>query len=85
MRPQKYLNLLLPVFNTRRTRELLSVNPMLPVEREEATEVNITVFEYNATEVNEHRFHQVRDCLQFSQNGDAIHWINIDGLRKVRR
>jgi magnesium transporter len=83
MRPQKYLNLLLPVFNTRRTRELLSVNPVIPVEREEATEVNITVFEYNATEVTEHRFRQVKDCLHFAENGALIYWINIDGLRKV--
>ena len=83
MRPQKYLNLLLPIFNTRRTREILSVNPVLPVEREEATEVTITVFEYNVSEVKEHRFQHVEDCLHFADNDGFIHWINVDGLRKA--
>jgi magnesium transporter len=82
MRPQKYLNLLVPVFNTHRTREILGVNPVLPVEREEATEVSITVFEYNATEVKEFQFTRIQDCLHFAENGDSIHWINVDGLRK---
>jgi len=82
MRPQKYLNLLLPVFNTRRTREILSVNPVLPVKREEAGVVNITVYEYNASEVKEHRFTNIHDCLSFAENDGFIHWINIDGLRK---
>lgn len=83
MRPQKYLNLLLPVFNPRRTREILSVNPVLPIERAEATEVIITVFEYTATDVTEHRFSRVEDCLHFARNDGSIHWINIDGLRKT--
>lgn len=82
MRPQKYLNLLLPVFNTRRTREILSVNPVLPAEREEAAEVDITVFEYSASEVTEHRFKHITECLGFAQNDGFIYWINIDGLRK---
>lgn len=83
MHPQKYLNLLLPVFNTRRTREILSVNPVLPVEREEATEVVITVFEYSASELKEYKFARVEECLHFAQNDGFIHWINIDGLRKA--
>jgi len=83
MRPDKYLNLLLPVFNTKRTREILSINPVLPVEREEASEVTISVFEYNASEVREHRFNKVEDCLHFAGNDGFIHWINIDGLRKA--
>lgn len=82
MRPEKYLNLLLPVFNTHRTRKILSVNPVLPVKREEAREVSITVFQYNAAEVREHQFTHVQECLHFADNNDFIHWINIDGLRK---
>ncbi len=83
MRPQKYLNLLLPVFNPRRTREILSVNPVVAVEREEASEINITVFEYNAAEVKEHQFYHVEECLHFAKNDGFIHWVNIDGLRKA--
>ncbi len=82
MRPEKYLNLLLPIFNTPRTRKILSVNPVLPVEREEAKEVSITVFQYNATDVTEHQFKTIHECLHFADNNDFIHWINIDGLRK---
>lgn len=82
MRPEKYLNLLLPSFNTHRTREILGVNPVLPVKREEATEVIITVFEYNATEIREHQFNSIQECLHFADSADCIHWINIDGLRK---
>ena len=67
MRPQKYLNLLVPVFNTRRTREILSVNPVLPVAREDASDVDITVFEYSATEITEHRFKHIAECLQFAE------------------
>lgn len=83
MQPQKYLNLILPVFNTRRTREILSVNPVLPTEREEATEVAITVFQYSPSELKEYKFDKVQDCLHFAQNDGFIHWINIDGLRKA--
>lgn len=82
MRPQKYLNILLPVFNVNRTREILSVNPVLPVEREEATEVVITVFEYTASDLKEYRFDNVDQCLHFAHSDSFVHWINIDGLRK---
>jgi magnesium transporter len=82
MSPQKYLNLLLPIFNTRRTREILQVNPVLAVKREEAREIHITVFEYNANEIREYQFNQIRDCLHFADNNEFIHWINVDGLRK---
>ncbi len=71
------------MFNPRRTREILSVNPVLPVEREEASEVVITVFEYTPAEIIEHRFDRVEHCLHFAQNDGKIHWINIDGLRKA--
>ena len=83
MRPEKYLNLLLPIFNTRRTREILSVNPVLPIARKEATEISITVFQYNAAEVKEYTFSQVKDCLDFANHDGFFHWINIDGLRKA--
>lgn len=83
MRPQKYLNLLLPGFNSNRTREILSVNPVLPVEREEATEVAITVFEYNVSELKEYHFNHIDQCLHFANSDGFIHWINVDGLRKT--
>jgi magnesium transporter len=82
MRPQKYLSLLLPIFNVPRTKEILSVNPVISTEREEAASVQVSVFQYNAQEVKEFKSDKVSDCLQFANDSRHIHWINIDGLRK---
>ncbi|MGB8191207.1 MAG: magnesium/cobalt transporter CorA [Chitinophagaceae bacterium] len=82
MSPSKYLSLLLPIFNTQRTREILGVNPVTPVEREEAAEVQVSVFAFNATELKEYQFKSVSECIHFSEHKEFIYWINIDGLRK---
>lgn len=82
MDPAKYLNLLLPIFNTGRTREILGVNPVVPPMRQEAPEVKVSVFAYNATSVKEYTFSGITECLRFSDENNAFHWINIDGLRK---
>ena len=82
MQPAKYLNLLLPIFNTGRTREILGVNPVTPAQREEAPEVKVSVFAYNPTTLKEFSFSTITECLHFSEENNAIHWINIDGLRK---
>ncbi|HEY0677114.1 MAG TPA: magnesium/cobalt transporter CorA [Chitinophagaceae bacterium] len=82
MRPSKYLNLLLPIFNTERTREILGVNPVTITQREEAAEVRVSVFAYNAVKLNEYQFDNIIECLRFSSENNFIHWINIDGLRK---
>lgn len=55
----------------------------MPVKREEAADVIITVFSYNAASIAEHRFNKVEDCLHFANNDGNIHWINVDGLRKA--
>ncbi|HYE56029.1 MAG TPA: magnesium/cobalt transporter CorA [Chitinophagaceae bacterium] len=83
MSPSKYLSLLLPVFNTQRTREILGVNPVLPVQREEASRVQVSVFAYNQSSLKEFQFSSVGECLHFSQDKDLVYWINIDGLRKA--
>jgi magnesium transporter len=83
MRPSKYLSLLIPIFNTQRTREILNVNPVVPAHREDAAEVNVSIFTYNATTVNEVRLTSISECLSLSEEKNFIHWINIDGLRKV--
>ena len=71
----------MPVFNTRRTKEIFRVNPTIDPVREEATEVRVDVYDYNAEEVHHLEFHSVKKCEQFKNNG-KITWINIDGLRK---
>lgn len=82
MSPTKYLSLLLPIFNTRRTREIFGVNPVVPSEREEATEIRVTVFAFNGAELKEYRYTSITECFHFSENNNFVHWINIDGLRK---
>jgi magnesium transporter len=83
MSPQKYLRyLMLPsLFGTNRTKEILQVNPTVAAQREEAKEVKISVYEYNATSIQEYGVESVSECLH-CRDTDNISWINIDGLRK---
>lgn len=84
MSPQKYLRYLgLPsLFGTHRTKEIFHINPTAPSQREEAAEIAITVYSYNADTIDERKFDKVQDCFSFRSN-DRINWINIDGLRKT--
>ena len=84
MRPSKYLRyLVLPtLFGTQRTKEILVVNPTAAPEREEAQEVSVSVFDYNAETLEEKKFDTVADLLTHRQN-NRISWINIDGFRKA--
>ena len=80
---KKYLpHLHLPhFFGSRRTKEILSVNPTIVPQREEAPEVSVFVFDYDANTVEERLLPTVKDCFPYKTNG-RITWINIDGLRK---
>lgn len=83
IRPEKYLRYLyLPnLFGTQRTKEILSVNPTLIPQREEAKEVKVVVFDYNEHEITERTFTSVDKTYECKSN-NKISWINIDGLRK---
>lgn len=84
IRPEKYLRYLyLPnLFGTERTKEILSVNPTVIPHREEAKEVLVYVFDYNATSIEEKKLSSVKDCFSY-KTSNRISWINIDGLRKA--
>ena len=84
IRPSKYLRYLaLPIlFGTQRTKEILVVNPTAAPEREEAQQVSVSVFDYNAEILEEKKFDTVTDLLTHRQNSHTS-WINIDGLRKA--
>ena len=58
------------------------MNPVTPAQREDAREVHVSVFAYNAVEVKEQQFKSISECLDFSKDKDFLYWINIDGLRK---
>jgi len=83
MSPQKYLRyLMLPsLFGTARTKEILQVNPTVLPQREEALDVKISVYEYDANSIQEYGAESVSECLH-CKDGKYISWINIDGLRK---
>lgn len=82
IKPSKYLQLIFPIFNTQRTREIFHVNPTAAPEREEAKEVCIHVYDFNSTEIREYKFERIEECFAFRDNGNTT-WINIDGLRKA--
>jgi magnesium transporter len=84
LNPDKYLRYLgLPtLFGTRRTKEILSVNPTIIPQREDSQVIRITVYEYNSEKLDVHELTNVSDCYRFLDT-DKISWINIDGIRKA--
>jgi magnesium transporter len=84
LRPEKYLKYLNPgnLFAIRRTKEILSANPTVIPHREEAKEVAITVFDFNAESISEKKLSSVYDCFSYKDSGRTT-WVNIDGLRKA--
>ena len=70
------------VFGTRRTQQILNINPTVMPVREEAKEVKVFVYDYNATSLEKHELPEVRECVRYKEN-NRISWINIDGLRKA--
>lgn len=84
LRPDKYLKYLyLPkLFAPKRTKQILSVNPTIIPHREEAKEVLVSVFDYNADSLEEKKLDAIDDCFVYKTSGRTT-WINIDGLRKA--
>lgn len=83
MSPQKYLRYfgLNNLFGTQRTKEILSVNPTVLPHREEAAEVEVTIYDYDPVNIQVHHFNNVSVCEKFKHDG-KITWINIEGIRK---
>ncbi len=84
LRPDKYLKYLNPtnLFTTRRTKEILSANPTVIPHREEAKEVRVSIFDYNAESLEEKKQSEIGECFKYKTSGRTT-WINIDGLRKA--
>ena len=82
MRPDKYITkLILPIFNTGRTKQILRVNPTIAPVREEAKEVKIFVYDYDGQHIEEIQVANSNECFRF-KDSDTTSWINIDGIRK---
>ncbi|QEC68115.1 magnesium/cobalt transporter CorA [Panacibacter ginsenosidivorans] len=78
---KKYLHLILPFFNTKRTKEIFRINPTVIPAREEAADVAIYVYDYDQSEMKEYELEKVTDAFNCRDN-NKISWINIDGIRK---
>ncbi|ULQ51664.1 magnesium/cobalt transporter CorA [Flavihumibacter fluvii] len=80
---RKYMRMLglNTLFGTDRTKEILSINPTVMPQREEAREVRAYVYDFDATHLEEHEFNNVEACFRF-RHSNRISWINVDGLRK---
>jgi magnesium transporter len=83
IRPEKYLKYLyLPnLFGIQRTKEILHVNPTVIPSREEAKEVSIYVYDYNAVSLTEKKLTNVEETFGY-RDSSCISWINVDGIRK---
>ena len=77
----RYLGLT-SLFGTQRTKEILTMNPNVIPQREEAAAVQIYVYDYNAESLKERELHNIDECYDYRDN-KHITWINIDGLRKA--
>jgi magnesium transporter len=84
LRPEKYLKYLNPtnIFAPKRTKEILSANPTIIPQREEAKEVVVSVYDYDAEVLEEKKLSSVDGCFSYKTSGRTT-WINIDGLRKA--
>jgi magnesium transporter len=71
-----------PLFGSERTKEILSVNPTVIPEREEAETVSVVVYDYDEEHLEEFTSQNIEDCLHLKAN-NRVSWINIDGLRKT--
>ena len=78
---KKYLQFILPFFNTKRTKEIFRVNPTVIPAREEAADVMIYVYDYDQSEMKEYELDKIIDAFNCRDN-DKTSWINIDGIRK---
>jgi magnesium transporter len=83
LRPDKYLKYLVhPLFGSQRTKEILSINPTIVPLREEAKEVTVFVYDYNAEGIEEKKLENVKEAFKYLHS-NRTSWINIDGLRKA--
>ncbi|MDB5191594.1 MAG: corA [Segetibacter sp.] len=82
MRPDRYLQqLIVPLFNTSRTKEIFHINPTAAPVRTEAEEIHVKVYEYDMDDFKEYEMKNCQEIGRFLAS-KKICWINIDGIRK---
>jgi magnesium transporter len=82
MRPDRYLKRLIePIFDTSRTKEIFSYNPVLEPVREDAEESRLFIFHYDATSIEKCELDSVKEAFPY-RDSEKVTWINMDGLSK---
>lgn len=83
VKAKRFVRYLIPsvLFGTHRTKKILNVNPTVETLRQDAPRTVVTVYDYNATRVEEHKRERVEDSFAQLHKG-CIYWINIDGIVK---
>lgn len=72
----------LDLTRSRKSRRLLRVNPTITPKRSEDQKIVISIFTYNAQDVQIVHLSHVEECFKYLEIKDSISWINIDGLDK---
>lgn len=70
------------LFTSKRTKEILDVNPTVIPIREEAKDISVMIYDFDSDSLEEMQSNNVEDCLKF-KNNNRLSWINIDGLKKT--
>ncbi|HEU0110943.1 MAG TPA: magnesium/cobalt transporter CorA [Flavisolibacter sp.] len=80
---EKYFRYLIPssIFGSRRTKEILSGNPITLENRKDAEQVFITIHDYDAEGLHALKLTSIDESFSYKEN-KHVTWINIDGLRK---
>jgi magnesium transporter len=82
MRPDRYLkDLIEPIFNTHRTKEIFTYNPTVSPEREEAKSSKLYVYNYNHSHIEACQLDTIEKTYPYA-GSDNVTWINIDGIVK---
>ncbi len=58
------------------------MNPTVLPVREEAKEIRVFVYDYNADEISQFESDKVQECFDYKFS-NKLSWINVDGLRKA--
>ncbi|HEX8461219.1 MAG TPA: CorA family divalent cation transporter, partial [Segetibacter sp.] len=82
MGPHKiFKRLIKPIFNTSRTKEILSYNPAIGKVREDAVDSKMYVFNYSPERIEKFEVRNVTETFHLAES-NKICWINIDGICK---
>ncbi len=84
VKAKHYIRYLVPtsLFGTQRTKKIVNVNPTVEARRTDSLKSLITVYDYNAQDLSEHKLTTPEESFTCVNNGH-ISWLNVDGIVKA--